>query len=138
MTVSKITNLKINLTKSTKEWLNKFIDLKGLDALESACFRLEKPKADFKDLICQTQLILCIKAIMNNETALDTVISHDVAAIDSLLPLMAKSANVLMKIQVGGSCKILLFRFSLCDCLQPLLCILPMVTGIRRHCLSYS
>lgn len=103
VSLSFVNSLKSHLTTCSKEWLSKFINSNGLAAIQFACSQFEIPTStikDFETVVCQTQLILCIKAVMNHEEGMESVIFVDIVAIKDLIPLLVTSSNIMMKTQV--------------------------------------
>lgn len=72
-----------------------------MDALQYAITSFEKVQnIGFHEIVCQTQLIHCIKSLMNNKDALEVLIKLENGPVESIFPIVLNSSNVLMKSQL--------------------------------------
>jgi hypothetical protein len=93
--------LKRALDGADVEWLTEFLEQDGLRSIQLAISKFEAQRTLALDqLVCETQLVYCVKSLMNSEAGLEAVISQSSSVIAEIVVSALKSKNSLMKTQV--------------------------------------
>lgn len=93
--------LKRALDGADVEWLTDFLEQDGLRSIQLAISKFESLRTLALDqLVCQTQLVYCVKSLMNSEAGLEAVIAQSSTVIAEIVVSALKSKNSLMKTQV--------------------------------------
>eukprot|EP01105_Mastigella_eilhardi_P012114 TRINITY_DN2788_c0_g1_i1.p1 TRINITY_DN2788_c0_g1~~TRINITY_DN2788_c0_g1_i1.p1 ORF type:complete len:1159 (-),score=285.04 TRINITY_DN2788_c0_g1_i1:35-3511(-) len=98
-----LAHLRAQLLDSPKEWLLEFVNNGGVSAIVHAatvCEQTATGKFNLTQVICQCQLLLCFKALMNNQKSLECIIAQDTTSMREVVQLIRVSKNLLMKIQM--------------------------------------
>lgn len=75
--LQQLTAVKRALAHATADWVNRFLELDGLDALFGALDRFST-QGTFQDAVLQLHCVECLRALMNLRTGLDHIVQHPI------------------------------------------------------------
>ena len=92
-------SLEKKLATEQDSWLVKFVQKDGLDAIIDANYVMDKKtNKKLSDVVVQIQLVMCIRALLNNNSTLDIII-NDQEIMQKLVDLTVRTQNVMMKVK---------------------------------------
>ncbi|XP_038055713.1 inverted formin-2-like isoform X2 [Patiria miniata] len=76
-TLNNYTGLKKRIANSDKEWLQRFLELDGLDVLLESVVRLSSRGMNMAQAYLQIEVVNCIKAVMNSKAGLEYICENE-------------------------------------------------------------
>ncbi|XP_022091618.1 inverted formin-2-like isoform X2 [Acanthaster planci] len=76
-TLNNYTGLKKRIANSDKEWLQRFLELDGLDVLLESVVRLSSRGMTMAQAYLQIEVVNCIKAVMNSKAGLEYICENE-------------------------------------------------------------
>ena len=76
-TLHNYTGLKKRIMNSDREWLQRFLELDGLDVLLESVVRLSSRGMNLAYAYLQIEVVNCIKAVMNSKAGLEYICENE-------------------------------------------------------------
>eukprot|EP00727_Mastigamoeba_balamuthi_P010351 m51a1_g5939 putative inverted formin-2 (1022) ;mRNA; f:111272-116339 len=103
LTSRSVKRVKTALARADRAWMAEFVGAEGLAAIIAAARAFEAQQAfEMGSIVCQAQLILCLRAVVNNRVGIEALIGSGGAqrGVGELVALAWCTRNVMMRTQV--------------------------------------